>query len=63
MGTQYMPASGERGAPKFDKTKPRELSRFFSEFERCLARVGINVEADKKEEVLRYVDFDVEQVW
>ena len=63
MAQQYMPASGERGAPKFDKTKPRELTRFFSEFERCLARVGINSETEKKSELLRYVDFDTEQIW
>jgi hypothetical protein len=60
---QYMPAAGERGAPKFDKTKPRELTRFFSEFERCLVRVGITVEQEKKDELLRYVDFDTEQIW
>ena len=63
MATVYMPASGERGAPKFDKTKPRELTRFFSEYERCLVRVGITSEKEKKEELLRYVDFDIEQIW
>ena len=60
---QYMPSRGERAAPAFDKTKPRELSRFFKELEKLFTRVGVTAEADKKEHVLEYVDFDVEQIW
>ena len=63
MANQYMPARGERSSPSFDKAKPRELSRFFSELERLFTRVGITIEQEMKGEVLRYVDFDVEQIW
>jgi hypothetical protein len=63
MAQLYMPAKGERSAPTFDQDKPRELSRFFSELERLFQRVGVTVERDKKDELLRYVDFDVEQIW
>ena len=60
---QYMPARGERSAPTFDKAKPRELSRFFAELERLFVRVGVTAAQDMKDDVLRYVDFDVEQIW
>ena len=58
-----MPARGERAAPVFDKTKTRELPRFFDEFEYLLERAAIQTEAEKKRQLLRYVDFDIEQMW
>ena len=61
--TVPMPARGERGAPHFDKTKRREFPRFFTELEYLFQRSDIEAEADKKRHVLRYVDFETEQIW
>ena len=61
--TFYMPARGERSSPTFDTTKPRELIRFFEELEYLFARAALESETDKKKHVLRYVEFDVEQIW
>ena len=58
-----MPARGERAAPSFDKTKPRELVRFFEELEYLFERAALTQDAEKKKHVLRYVDFEVEQIW
>ena len=58
-----MPARGERAAPTFDRTKPRELIRFFEELEYLFARAALTQEAEKKKHVLRYVEFEVEQIW
>jgi hypothetical protein len=58
-----MPARGERAAPTFDQTKPRELNRFFEELEYLFDRATLQDEAEKKKHVLRYVEFDVEQLW
>jgi hypothetical protein len=64
MATQYMPARGERAAPTFDKDKPRELPRFFKDLEKLFARVTTApTEPQKKEFVLDYVPYDVEQIW
>lgn len=60
---QYMPSRGERAAPTFDKDKPRELSRFFSDLERLFIRANVINEDTKKDHVLEYVPFDVEQIW
>ena len=59
----YMPARGEHAAPAFDQSKPRELVRFFEELEYLFTRADLKDEADKKKHVLRYVDFEVEQIW
>jgi len=58
-----MPARGERAAPTFDQTKPRELTRFFEELEYLFDRAALADETEKKKHLLRYVDFEVEQVW
>jgi hypothetical protein len=59
----YMPARGERASPSFDNTKPRELIRFFEELEYLFERASLQLESEKKKHVLRYVDFEVEQIW
>ena len=59
----YMPARGERSAPIFDKSKPRELPRFFDELEYLMDQAALTLEAEKKKQVLRYVEFEVEQMW
>ena len=58
-----MPARGERAAPSFDKSKPRELVRFFEELEYLFERAELAQESEKKKHVLRYVEFEVEQIW
>ena len=58
-----MPARGECAAPIFDKNKLRELPRFFGELEYLFKRAGLTIDQEMKEHVLRYVDFETEQVW
>ena len=58
-----MPARGERAAPTFDTTKPRELPRFFDDLEYLFDRAGMTENADRKKHLLRYVDVDTEQTW
>ena len=58
-----MPIRGERAAPIFDKTKPRELTRFFDDLEYLFDRATITSAAEKKRLALRYIDFDTEQAW
>lgn len=59
----FMPARGERAAPTFDQNKPRELLRFFEDLEYLFARASLEDEAEKKKHALRYVTFEVEQIW
>ena len=63
MAAQYMPCRGERAAPTFDTSKPRELVRFFKDLERLFVRAAVVSEADKKDHVLEYVPFAVEEIW
>ena len=58
-----MPTRGENSAPIFNKFKPRELPRFFDGLEYLFVRAAITSEADKKRHTLRYVDFDIEEIW
>jgi hypothetical protein len=58
-----MPARGERAAPTFDRNKPRELPRFFDELEFLFERAAITDETTKKKQLLRYVDYEIEQIW
>ena len=58
-----MPARGERAAPSFDRNKPRELGRFFEELEYLFDRAALTKDSDMKKHVLRYVEFEVEQIW
>ena len=58
-----MPARGKSSAPAFDRTKPRELTRYFSDLELCFANNPQIKEPEKKEKATYYVDFDTEQMW
>jgi hypothetical protein len=58
-----MPGRGERSAPTFDQSKPRELIRFFDELERLFVRIGVANQTEMKKDACRYVDFAVERVW
>ena len=61
--TIIMPARGERAAPLFDKSRPREITRFFNDLEILFGRAQIASEADKKKYVVYYTDFETEQIW
>ena len=50
-------------APTFDQAKPRELSRFFKDLEKLFTRVGVTSKNEKKDHILEYIPFDVEQIW
>ena len=64
MATPFtMPMRNEHAAPTFDSTKPRELSRYFEDLELLMQRADIATEEEKKKQVLRYVDFNTEQIW
>jgi hypothetical protein len=58
-----MPARGERAAPVFDRTKLRELPRFFTELEYLFQRANLTADKEMKTHVLRYVDYETEQLW
>jgi len=58
-----LPARGERAAPTFDNTKPREIPRFFEDLEFLFKRAKVTDEAEKKKQLTRYVDFELEQIW
>ena len=58
-----MPARGECAAPTFDSAKIRELPRFFSELEYLFKRAHLTSESEKKKHILRYVNFNTEQMW
>ena len=59
----WMPARGELSAPIFDRSKPRELLRYFSDLEYLFDSIPITNEAEKKKHTIRYTDFDTEQAW
>jgi hypothetical protein len=59
----YIPGRGERGAPTVDITKPRQLVRFFKELEPLFVRGNVTSEQEKKDMVLKYVEFELEEVW
>ena len=61
--TIRMPARGKSSAPAFEKTRPRELSRYFSDLEKLFVQNSIIAEQAKKDWVVYYVDFDTEQIW
>jgi Protein of unknown function (DUF4100)/Aspartyl protease len=61
--TFTMPMRSDHGAPRFDTSRPRELSRYFEDLELLLSKAAITVEADKKGYVAHYADFDTEQLW
>ena len=58
-----MPARGDRNAPRFDPTKPRELTLFFSDLEYHFARIPITDEQKQKDHARRYVDCDTSDLW
>lgn len=58
-----MPLPGERAAPEFDESKPRELKRYFRLVAQLLARAGITDEQAKKEHTVDYLSVEVSDLW
>ena len=58
-----MPAHGEHGAPNFDATKTHQLPRFFKELEYLFDPANMTMVDKKKEQLLQYVNYDIEQIW
>ncbi|KAF9539933.1 hypothetical protein CPC08DRAFT_806142 [Agrocybe pediades] len=58
-----MPARGDRSVPTFDPSKPRELKRYFSELEYLFSDASIEAGKEKKSYTVRYVSFDVADIW
>jgi hypothetical protein len=64
MATTYtMSMCNECAAPTIDSSKPRELSRYFEDLEQLMKHTTISDQQDMKKQVLRYVDFNTEQIW
>ena len=61
--TYVMPMRNECATPTFDSSKPRELSRYFEDLEQLMKHLAIDDEQEKKQQVLRYVNFGTEQIW
>ncbi len=58
-----MPPRGDRTAPTFDPSKPRELKRFFSELQYHFDAANVTDETEKKNHATRYLNFDVAELW
>ncbi|KAJ7697903.1 hypothetical protein B0H17DRAFT_852206, partial [Mycena rosella] len=58
-----MPARGDRGAPAFDSSKPRELHRYFSDLEFHFTRSGVTDSTEKKKHATRFLSVDDQDVW
>ncbi|KAJ7660652.1 hypothetical protein DFH06DRAFT_1268967 [Mycena polygramma] len=58
-----MPARGDRNAPQFDSTKPRELQRYFTDLEYHFTRSNVTDGAEKKKHATRFLGVDDQEVW
>ncbi|KAH9475463.1 hypothetical protein JR316_0012574 [Psilocybe cubensis] len=59
----HMPARGDRSAPSFDPTKPRELCRYFSDLEFLFSISNVTDDTEQKKHAVRYVSLDVADIW
>ncbi|KAJ7900842.1 hypothetical protein B0H13DRAFT_2275275 [Mycena leptocephala] len=55
MATPSMPSRGDRNAPTFESTKPRELPRYFSDLEYQFTRCNITDNDEKKSHATRFL--------
>ncbi|KAJ7110758.1 hypothetical protein C8R46DRAFT_1279023 [Mycena filopes] len=58
-----MPARGDRNAPQFDSTKPRELHRYFTDLEFHFTRANVTDSTEKKRHATRFLSVDDQDVW
>ena len=59
----WMPAPGKPRAPLFDTSQPKGITSFFRDLEFIFECAHITSDKDKKRHLLRYVDFDTEEMW
>ncbi|KAG6874954.1 hypothetical protein C0993_011408 [Termitomyces sp. T159_Od127] len=60
---QCMPPRNHFSAPKWDESKPRELTQYFKELEYLFRDWGITSHTQMKEYVARYVMYDTAGTW
>ena len=58
-----MPTRGDRGAPAFDPSKPRELRHFYEELKFHFGQSNVIDEATMKKHALRFADCDTAELW
>jgi hypothetical protein len=58
-----MPARGNRTAPQFDPSQPRELWRYFGDLDFHFTRSQITADQERKGHCCRYVDLDTSKLW
>ncbi len=58
-----MPVFGERAAPVFNSSKPREIVRYFNQLEDLFNQCAVATDAAKKKYVITYVDVDTAETW
>jgi hypothetical protein len=62
QATILMLLQNKRVVPTFDSTKPQELHCFFKDVEQLFDYANITNESEKKQYVVRYVDYSTEQM-
>ncbi|KAG6884304.1 hypothetical protein C0993_012336 [Termitomyces sp. T159_Od127] len=60
---QHMPPCNYFSVPKWDKSKPRELTQYFKELEYLFRDCGITEHTKMKEYVARYVMYNTAEIW
>ncbi|KAG6875289.1 hypothetical protein C0993_009924 [Termitomyces sp. T159_Od127] len=61
--TQCMPPHNHFSVPKWDKSKPRELTQYFKELEYLFRDCSITNHTQMKEYTARYVMYDTAETW
>ncbi|KAG6894072.1 hypothetical protein C0993_012406, partial [Termitomyces sp. T159_Od127] len=63
LTAQCMPSCNHFSAPKWDKSKPRELTQYFKELEYLFRDCGITDHTQMKEYVARYITYNTAETW
>ncbi|KAJ7026684.1 hypothetical protein C8F04DRAFT_1267896 [Mycena alexandri] len=58
-----MPTRGERNAPQFDSSKPRELLRYFSDLQFLFTRSNVTDVQEKKGHATRFLSVEDQEIW
>ncbi|KAI0042950.1 hypothetical protein FA95DRAFT_1609772 [Auriscalpium vulgare] len=58
-----MPTRGDRHAPTFDGSRPRELPRYFAELKHLLTQAGITNDEEMKAHAVRYLNVLTADQW
>ncbi|KAG6894328.1 hypothetical protein C0993_011792 [Termitomyces sp. T159_Od127] len=60
---QRMPPCNHFSVPKWDESKPRELTQYFKELEYLFRDCSITNHTQMKEYMARYVTYDTDETW